>query len=146
MSGLWLLFVSLAVMGSFGYVIGMKLGTPTMNPFGFTFSMTVVVSALQLLIFLTARYVFKINVTEGLNTQSLRYALMSGVGAVFVDICYYLAVRYGSLIATQIFWTVGAIVVVALFSVLYFHETVSPMKLLGVAFGIVSVVLITKAP
>lgn len=147
MSLLWLLFISLAVVGSVAYSSGMKLGGHAgMNPFGYAVVLSVVVFTFELLSCLAAKFVFKVNVWEGVNPQTVKFAVLTGAGAAMVDICFFLALRNGSVIASQTFWNVGIVVAMAALSVLVWGETVSPLKALGIAMGIASVVLIAKAP
>lgn len=146
MSPFWLLFASLTVVGSVGYNVGMKLGSPGTNPFVFTFVMTAVILLILGVCCLAAKYGFKVDMEQGMNVRALKYAALCGGSAALIDIGYFLALRYGSLIPTQMFWTVGGTVALAVFASLFLNETMTLTKALGIAFGIVSVVLITKAP
>lgn len=144
MSLYWLLFASLSVVGSLAYTVGMKLGSPSMNAFGFAFLMNIVVLSSQTVFCLTAKYVFKADVMQGVNVNTLKFALLTGLGAALVDVSYFSALRYGSVISSQIFWTVGGIVAVTAFAALFLGETLSATKALGIALGVVAVFLITK--
>jgi uncharacterized membrane protein len=142
---LWALFISLAVVGSFAYTAGMKFGAPSMSPFGYALIMNIFVLSAQTIIFFTAKYGFKVDVLQGVNAKSAQFAVLTGAGAVLVDLCFFLALRYGSVISSQIVWTVGSIIAMALFSAWYFGEAITLAKALGIGCGIASVILLTKA-
>ena len=144
MSLLWLLFASLSVVGSVAYTGGMKFGAPSMNTFGYVFVMNVIVLSLEFILCLIARYGFKVDVTQGINTNTIKFAVLTGFGAMMVDVCFFLAIRYGSVSSTQVFWTVGVIFVTAVLSAFFLGESISLTKAVGIVFGIVAVVLITK--
>jgi len=145
MTLLWLLFISLVIAGSAAYTTGMKLGTSNMSVFGFAVIMNIVVLSAQVLVCLVAKYGFKIDVAQGVNANTIKFAVLTGCGAAMCDVCYFLALRYGSVMASQIAWNVGAILVISMLAVFLWGEAFSPLKALGVAFGIASVILITKA-
>ncbi len=146
MSPQWLLFVSLAVLGSVFYNTGVKLGAGAVNPIGFMISMTSLILILMGICFLTAKYGFNVEVTKGLNARTLRYVALSACGATLTNICIFLAMHYGSAISSQVFWAVGSIVAFALCAVLFLGDLMTWTKALGIVFGIVSVLLITKVP
>jgi drug/metabolite transporter (DMT)-like permease len=144
-NGLWLLFCSFIVVGSVVFNVGMKLGTAEVNPFGFMFFMNVFAVAAFGLCCLVAIYGFKVDVMKGMNLPAFNYAALCAASVVIIDIGYIMAVRYGSLIGTQVIWTVGGMVAFAAIAVLFLNETMTLTKALGIAFGVVSVLLITKA-
>jgi bacterial/archaeal transporter family protein len=143
MNGLWLLFATLTVIGGSSYTVFTKLGAPGTNPFWFTFVMTLVILFILGACCLIAQYGFKVEVAQGMTPQAFKYAALCGVAAALIDIGYFLALRYGGVIPTQVFWVVGDLVVVAAFAVLLLGETMTLTKAVGIAFGIVSVLLIT---
>ncbi|MFA4994963.1 MAG: hypothetical protein WC521_06645 [Bdellovibrionales bacterium] len=145
MNGLWLLFCSFIVIGSVVFNVGLKIGSAAVNPFGFLFFMNVFALTALALSCLAAKYGFNADVMQGINVHSLKYAALCAGSVVLIDIGYVLAVRYGSLIGTQVIWTVGGMVAFAAVAVLFMNETMTLTKALGIAFGIVSVLLITKA-
>ena len=145
MNGLWLLFCTFIVVGSVVFNVGLKLGSATTNPFGFLFFMNVFALTALGISCLVAKYGFKVDVMQGINPASIKYAALCAGSVVLIDIGYVLAVRYGSLIGTQVIWTVGGMVAFAAIAVMFLGETLSLTKALGIAFGIVSVLLITKA-
>ena len=145
MNGLWLLFATLTVIGGTSYTIFTKLGAPGTNPFWFTFIMTLVILVILGIGCLVSQYGYKIDVTQGMNPHALKFAVLCGGAAALIDIGYFLALRYGDVIATQVYWVIGDMIAVTVFAVLLLGETITLTKALGVAFGIVSVLLITKA-
>lgn len=145
MSPLWLLFASMTVVGSVAYNVGMKMGGTGVNPFGFTFVMTSVILALLGLCCLVAQFGFKTNVLQGMNLHAVKYAALCGAAAALIDIGYFLAIRSGGMIPTQVFWTIGGMVALAVVAALFMGEAMTATKALGIAFGIVSVFLITRA-
>jgi uncharacterized membrane protein len=144
MSLYWLFFASLTVVGSLLYNVGMKFGTEGANPFGFAFILASVEFGVMGLCCLVSRYAFKISATQGMNAHAIKLAAMAGFGVALVDVCYFFALRYGSLIASQMFWVVGGTVALVIFSVLFFGEALTLAKAAGIACGIASVILITK--
>jgi len=145
MSPSWTFFASLTVVGSVAYNVGMKLGSPGTNPFGFVFVMTAVILAVLGVCCLVTHFGFKADVTQGMTPHALKYACLCGGAAALIDIGYLLALRYGSMISSQVFWTVGGMVALAVFASLFMKEAITLTTSLGIAFGIVSVLLITKA-
>ncbi len=146
MSLYWLLFISLTVLGGVTYNVGMKLGTANMNVFAFALVISSTVLVIEAVCFLTAKYAFKVDVSQGVDMQNAKFAVMVGAGGALVDFAYFLALRHGSVIASQIFWMIGGMVATALAAIFLFHEAMTPTKILGIFFGIVSVVLITLKP
>ncbi len=144
MSYLWLLFASMTVVGSVAYNIGMKLGGPGVNPFGFTFVMTSVILAVLGVCCLIAQFGFKVPVMQGMNGHAVKYAALCGGAAALIDIGYFLALRTGAMIPTQVFWTIGGMVALAIIAALFMGESMTWTKVTGIVFGIVSVLLITR--
>jgi len=144
MNGLWLLFVSFIVIGSVVFNVGLKIGTAEVNPFGFLFIMNVYAVVALGLFCLAAKYGFKADVMQGMTPSAHKYALICAASVVMIDIGYILAVRYGSMIATQVIWTVGGMVAFAAVAALFLGEALTLTKALGIAFGVVSVLLITR--
>jgi uncharacterized membrane protein len=143
MNGLWLLFATLTVIGGTTYTVATKLGAPGTNPFGFTFIMTLVILLILGVCCLAAQYGFKVDVTKGMSPHALKYAVLCGGAAALIDIGYFLALRYGNVIPTQLFWVIGDMVLVAVFAVLFLNEAMTWTKALGIVLGIASVLLIT---
>ncbi|MDD3371661.1 MAG: hypothetical protein PHE27_07555, partial [Alphaproteobacteria bacterium] len=65
MSWLWLLFVTLAVLGGSTYTVCMKLGATNANPFFFGFVTAVVFALIQGVACLASKYGFHIDVAQG---------------------------------------------------------------------------------
>ncbi|MDD3029156.1 MAG: hypothetical protein PHS57_02605 [Alphaproteobacteria bacterium] len=140
----WLLAASLTVVGITIYSIGMKLGSAQAHPFGFVLSLNVVIISLMSLACLVTRFVFKVDVLQGLNIGTLRYAALCGIGAALIDTAYFLALRYGALIPTQLVYTIGGTLAVGTVAVLCFGEGLTTSKALGIILGIASLILITR--
>lgn len=144
MSWTWLLFASFTVIGSVAYNVGMKLGSPGVNPFGFVFVMTAFILLVLGLCCLVAKFGFKADVAQGMTGHAVKYAALCGCAAALIDVGFFLALRYGAIVSTQVFWTVGGMSVLAIVAALFFKEPLTLTKALGVAFGIASVFLISK--
>lgn len=148
MNGLWLLFATLTVIGGTTYTVATKLGSAGTNPFGFSFVMTLIILVILGVSCLIAQYGFKADVMRGLsvNGPAFKYVVLCGFAAALIDVGYFLALRYGLVIPTQIFWVIGDMVMVTIFATLLLGENLTPIKALGIVAGILSVLLITKAP
>lgn len=144
MSLYWLFFASLSVIGSLGYNVGMKLAGPNTNPFGFVFVMTSVILFSQAICCVIAKYFFHANVTQGIDAHAMKFAAVSGLSAALIDVSYTLALRHGSVISSQVFWTIGGMIAVAVFAAFFVGETITVTKAVGILMGIAAVVLITK--
>jgi uncharacterized membrane protein len=143
MSLYWLLFASLTVVGALTYNLSVKFGTASMPVFIFVLIAAATNLSIQAVVTLTAKYGFKYDL-QGVNSQNIRYALMAGAATALIDIAYFFALRYGSMVASQIFWTVGGSIAVTAVAVLFLHETLTFTKAMGIALGMVAVVLLTK--
>jgi uncharacterized membrane protein len=144
MSTSWLLFASLSVLGSLIYNVSMKIGSSSMNPFLFAFILTLTALIIQTVACGVSRYGFKIDITQQITTQNILCAMVAGFAAALVDISYFFALRHGSTISCQTFWTIGGILALTIFSILYFHEALTISKAAGIALGIVSLFLIVR--
>jgi uncharacterized membrane protein len=145
MSLLWLLFITLTVVGGLAYNVAMKYGSANANVFGFAVIISLAVLTFQTAVALVARYAFKIDVTSGINPQTAKFAILAGLGAALIDLNYFLAVRNGSVMASQLFWTIGSITVMAIFAALFLGESITATKAAGIVLGIASVLLITRS-
>ena len=103
MSLLWLLFISLTVIGGVGYNVAMKYGSANANVFGFAVIISLAVLTFQTAVALVARYAFNVDVTHGIDPQTVKLAILAGLGAALIDLNYFLAVRHGSVMASQPF-------------------------------------------
>ncbi len=147
MSVQWLMFSFLAVIGSTLYNVGVKISGPNVNPFGFFLAMTFFAFTMSGVCFVAAKYGFGVDCSRGLLTPSaIKWAALCAFGVVMTNVTYFLAMRFGSSISAQVFWAVGGMIVFSCVAVLFLNETISLTKLVGIAFGVVSVFLIAKAP
>ena len=144
MSPLWLLFATLTVVGITVYSAGMKMGSANLHPLGFVLSLNIVLMITMSFACLVARYGFKIDVFGGLNAHTFRYAIMCGLGAALIDTAYFLALRYGGMIPTQLFYTVGGTVAVGVLAILCFGEILTTSKALGIVLGALSLFLLIR--
>lgn len=144
MSWIWFFFACLTAIGGLSYNIGVKFGTAAVNPYAFTVTLAVTCALIQVLFFLTAKYVFHADVAQGVHFSGLKFAVLAGCAAAMIDIAYFFAVRYGSVIASQLFWTVGGTVLVVGIAILFFNETLTLQKAVGIVLGLASVILLTK--
>ena len=145
MNGMWLFYASLIIIGSVVFNVGLKVGSDGVNFLGYLLVMNVFALIVCGLCCLVAKYGFNVDVMQGMNPASVKYAALTAASVILIDIGYVLAVRCGSLIATQVVWTVGGMVAFAAFAVAFMGETLSLTKALGIVAGIISVLLITKA-
>ena len=140
----WLLFVSLTVVGGLMYNVSAKLATANMSPFVFTLALGLTVFVAQSVSFLVAKYAFKVDVLSGLTANGIVFAVVAGLGAALVDICYFLALRYGTPTASLAFWSIGSLIALTIFSILVFKEVMTLSKACGILLGIVSLYLISR--
>jgi drug/metabolite transporter (DMT)-like permease len=122
----------------------MKLGAGQVNVFGFSAVMSGITFAVQLGIFLIAKYAMNIDALQGLDSRGIKLAVITGLSLVAINLFYFFALKHGSAIASQVMWTVGGTVALVIVFALFFGEALTPAKILGIALGLVSVVLITK--
>ena len=145
MSFLWFLFACLTVVGSLTYNVNVKMGTTHTNVFAFVFVMSACLFCLQIVIFLITKYGFKVDMSTALSSQTFKYAGTAALGVAVIDIFYFLAIRYGTPIQSQMFWTIGGMIALAAFSFLFFKEPMPPVKLIGIILGIISLVLVIRS-
>ena len=145
MSGLWLLFSSLSVIGSLFYNLGVRFGTQNANAFKFTVVLSLAALIVQTINFIVAKFIFKIDMGGSMSSKDITFAVLAGLGAGMIDLSFFLANRYGSLAQTQIFWTVGSMVLLTIVSAIFFKDIITPIRALGILFGIGSVVLISRS-
>jgi len=139
----WLIFAVLTVLGSLTYNVCSKLATTNSNIFIFAFLITLSSFILTSIYVLVAHYGFKINVTEGLNAKGVAIGVAAGIGVTLIDIAFFFALRYGSAISSQLFWSVGGTAAFTLAMFLFFHESLTLTKAFGILFGIASLILVT---
>jgi multidrug transporter EmrE-like cation transporter len=138
---LWFLFASFAVAGSLVYNVGMKLGG-NVNVFSFTLIACFVSTALQAIIFSIAKFGFNMDMAEGMNSRTILIGATVGASMVLVDVSCFLALRMGTLTQLQCYWTIGSVIALVIVSFFFFKEPMPPMKIVGIALGIVSLFLV----
>jgi uncharacterized membrane protein len=144
MSYYWFIFASLTVVGSLTYNVCMKLGIGSINAFSYVLLMNLFTCFAQALFFITARYGFKVDTVTGLTPYGRMLCAVAGVAVAMIDICYFFALRYGSIIASQMFWTIGGTIALVIFAVLFFKEPVTLTKAAGIVMGLASLYLMTR--
>ena len=135
MFGYWLFFISLTVVGGLLYNVGAKLATASLTPFLFTASLAFFVFVIQTSSFLIAKYGFKIDVMGGVTASGIRFAALAGLGAALIDICYFLALRYGTPSASLAFWSIGSLIALTIFAILVFKEVMTLSKACGILWA-----------
>lgn len=145
MSLIWIFFASLTVVGSLMYNISIKLATSHMNAFIFTSVFTVFALLAHLVCLVVYKYVFKFDVALTIDNKGLWYSVIAGLGVALIDIAYFFALRYGSMIASQTVWTIGGLIGLTIVAVLFFQETLTLQKACGITLGIISLYLVTRS-
>lgn len=138
---IWLAFVSLAVLGMIFYDVAIKLAVDKINVFSFTAAMTLFallghIAALGLYKYFNPETDLKV------GTYGITLALLGAAGILMMDIGFFMGVKYGGLIRTNTVWLIAGLVITAIISLLAFHEQLTSLKLLGIALGVVSVILL----
>lgn len=134
----------MTALGSLIYNVCMKLGTGSVNAFSYVLIMGVFTFLAQALFYLVARYGFKVDTTTGLSRNALLLCAAGGFAVAIIDICYFYALRHGSVVASQMFWTVGGTLALVLFATFFFKEPLTQSKIAGIALGFASIYLMTR--
>lgn len=137
---LWLIFTSTAIVGMVGYDVAIKLATEQINVFAFTTILVGFAFAMHLL----ALLVYKVTVPDAslsLNTKTIGWAALGGLGLVVMDIGFYLGVKYGGLAMTNAVWLIGGLILSVILGYYAFHEPIDIKKIIGVAFGLLAIYL-----
>jgi drug/metabolite transporter (DMT)-like permease len=145
MSLLWGFFVFMCMIGSVLYNVAFKLADGHINPFVFACALTGV--GLIGHLFCLAFYKFHMGeaVTLNVDKTGILMAVMAGVGIVIVDLAFFFAIRHGGIVSTNIVWSVGVLILTGLAGYFIFKEPMSYTKLLGMLFGLLSVILLSKS-
>lgn len=140
----WLFLASLTVIGITVYNISVRIGGETVNAFVFTTVLTLTALLAHSAALMTYKLVTKDPNLFVYHPQGMLFAVAAGVSVAVIDLAYFFAVKYGSLSATTTFWMVGGIALTAIVSFYVFKEVMTPMKMLGLALGLVSIIFIVK--
>ncbi len=142
MSMIWLFFASMTVIGATAYNFAVKMSGDHINVFLFTTYLTIAAFIGHFIILLIYKYGFAGGESLKSTPLSIWMAIIAGLAVVVIDIGFFLAVKQGGIIPSQLFWTIGSTVLVAVMGVLYFKEMITLQTLIGMGLGLVSVWLI----
>ena len=143
MSMLWVFYISLTVIGATIYNIAVKVSGDQINVFVFSVFLTMAALAGHIILLLIYKYgCFTDGKSLQISTVGITMAVFAGLSVTLIDVGYFLAVKEGGMISSQLVWTVGGTLLVALIGFLYFKEILSIQKLAGIAFGLASVWLV----
>lgn len=126
------------------YNAAVKLAGDIINPFVFTVLLTAVAFAGHMAAFGINKSFFDTDLKFNFGTSGFIFAAMAGLGVVIIDLAYFYAVRAEGLAVTNAFWVIGGLIATALISLLFFQEAISGTRALGIALGLVSLILITR--
>ncbi|MBN8521368.1 MAG: hypothetical protein J0L77_05665 [Alphaproteobacteria bacterium] len=140
----WFLFISLALIGTAGFNVANKLAANQIDAFLFTTIMTFVSFLGQGLIFAGYKFFFNVNEKLDVSSQGIGLAIIAGISVALINIGYFLAVKQGGLIPSQIGWAVGGTLTVTIIGCLFFKEHIDIYKLIGLMLAIISIFLIVK--
>lgn len=140
----WILYVFLCITGALFYNIAVKVAGAHINPFIFTSGLT----AIALLGHLTCLAFYKFYMGENVNFQADRLGiymvLLGGVAVVVIDLAFFFALKTGSMVSTNMLWTLGGTVLTTMAAVFVFKEPFTATKMAGLAFGLLSFYLLSK--
>lgn len=141
---LWLLFSVVAIVGNLTYLVGLKLADGRINPFFFTFLLSLVALSGHSVMLGIYRFILREHVAATYDTKGALLALMVGLGVVMIDFAVFFAFRFGSAINTHLFLAIGTTAGFAMISALWFGEALSVTRSIGIALGLISLVLVVR--
>jgi drug/metabolite transporter (DMT)-like permease len=140
----WLLYVLMCITGAAMYNVAVKVAGSHINPFVFTSGLT----AVALIGHLACLGLYKYHLGENVNFQTdktgMYMVLLAGIAVVIIDLCFYFALKTGSLVNTNLVWTIGATTLTALAGFFIFKEPFTATKMAGLAFGGIAIYLLTR--
>ena len=141
---IWIVYVLFSIIGATAYNVAMKVAGDHINPFVFTVGLTAVAFAGHLACLLF----YKFYMGEAVNWQAdktgLSMAILAGGAVVLIDLCVFFAIKNGGVVSTNILFTVGAMLLTTLAGFFIFKEALTPTKMAGLAFGAISLILLSK--
>jgi drug/metabolite transporter (DMT)-like permease len=144
MTQIWMAYVLCSIVGAAAYNIAMKVAGDHINPFVFTVGLT----AVAFLGHVACLLFYKFYVGEAVNWHAdktgVSMAILAGVAVVAIDLCVFFAIKSGGVVATNILFTVGAMLLTTLAGFFIFKEILTPTKMAGLAFGVLSLILLAK--
>ena len=140
----WAFYVGLCITGALFYNVAVKVAGDHINPFIFTSGLT----AVALLGHLCCLAFYKFHLGEKVDFQADRMGLymilMAGLAVVVIDLAFYFALKTGSMVSTNMLWTLGGTVLTTLAAIFVFKEPFTATKMAGLAFGLLSFYLLSK--
>ena len=143
MSFYWLLFANLCVLGMLVYNTCFKLSGASINAFTFTLILGSTQALALMAGLVAAKYGFKMDLIGDLKPRGVAFAALAGLSVIVVDMSFFLAFRYGSAMLTNAYCNVASVIMFTVLSVVFFGETLTWMKGIGVILGVASLILIT---
>ena len=144
MTQIWIVYVLFSIVGAAAYNIAMKLAGDHINPFVFTVGL----SSVAMLGHIICLIIYKFHMGETFSVQvgktGVSLMLLAGLSVVLIDLCVFFAIKSGGVVATNILFTVGAMLLTTLAGFFIFKEMLTPTKIAGLAFGVLSLILLAK--
>jgi uncharacterized membrane protein len=144
MQNTWFFFVILCITGALFYNIAVKVAGEHINPFIFTSGLTAVALMGHLGCLAFYKFYMGENVDFNADRLGLYMVLLGGVAVVIIDLAFYFALKTGSMVATNMLWTLGGTVLTTLAAIFVFKEPFTATKMAGLAFGLLSFHLLSK--
>lgn len=141
---LWIAYVAFCIVGVAAYNISMKVAGDHINPFVFTVGLTAVALIGHLACLAAYKFYMGEEVTLKADRMGLWMAVAAGIAVVVIDLCMFFAIRTGGVVATNILFTVGAMLLTTLAGFFIFKEPLTPTKIAGLALGAISLILLAK--
>ncbi len=140
----WFLFISLTLLGAIGFNVANKLAVSQIDGFIFTTIMTFASFVGQLILFLGYKFFFLGDAKLEMSSSGVALAIIAGLSIAVINIGYFLAIKEGGLIPSQIFWAVGGTLAMSLIGFLFFKEHIDSYKIAGLILAVISIILIVK--
>lgn len=140
----WIAYVIACVVGVAAYNVSMKVAGDHINPFVFTVGLTAIAFVGHIVCLLLYKFHLGESVTFQVDRTGVYMAIIAGVAVVAIDLCMFFAIKTGGVVATNLLFTVGAMLLTALAGFLIFKEPLSAMKIAGLCLGVISIAMITK--
>lgn len=141
---LWIFYVALCIVGVATYNISMKVAGDHINPFVFTVGLTAVALVGHLICLAAYKFYMGEDVVFKADRIGLWMALAAGIAVVVIDLCMFFAIRTGGVVATNLLFTVGAMLLTTVAGFFIFKEPLTPTKIAGLALGAISLILLVK--
>ncbi len=140
----WILYVFACIFGALFYNVAVKVAGDHINPFIFTSGLTAVALLGHLGCLAFYKFYMGENVDFNADKMGLYMVLLGGAAVVVIDLSFYFALKTGSMVATNLLWTLGATALTALSAFFIFKEPFTATKMAGLAFGVLSFYLLSK--